>query len=132
MKALTEMSPDSNSFFPKLYDLIVPHGSTADTFDTVFLVMDHVETDLNKVLKLGSAVKIDESHVKNILYNLLCSLNYLASANILHRDLKPGNILMNKYCQVRICDFGLARTLPKSVSRPNSVSPLYLRMSVIN
>jgi serine/threonine protein kinase len=40
-------------------------------------------------------------------------MNFLSSANIVHRDLKPANILMNKKCQVKICDFGLARTLPE-------------------
>mmetsp|Transcript_5360 Transcript_5360/g.8283 ORF Transcript_5360/g.8283 Transcript_5360/m.8283 type:complete len:109 (+) Transcript_5360:517-843(+) len=31
---------------------------------------------------------------------------------IVHRDLKPSNVLINKDCQIKICDFGLARTLP--------------------
>ncbi|KAL6007143.1 Cyclin-dependent kinase 7 [Asimina triloba] len=41
---------------------------------------------------------------------LLQGLQYLHSANILHRDLKPGNILLNSNCDLKICDFGLART----------------------
>ena len=39
-------------------------------------------------------------------------MNYIHSANILHRDLKPANILVNEDCNVKICDFGLARTDP--------------------
>ena len=31
------------------------------------------------------------------------------SANIIHRDLKPSNILVNKNCDLKICDLGLAR-----------------------
>lgn len=34
---------------------------------------------------------------------------YIHSANVLHRDLKPGNLLVNADCELKICDFGLAR-----------------------
>jgi len=33
------------------------------------------------------------------------------SAHVLHRDLKPGNLLVNKNCDLKICDFGLARAV---------------------
>ncbi len=33
------------------------------------------------------------------------------SANVLHRDLKPANVLVNEDCSVKICDFGLARSI---------------------
>ncbi|KAL9259739.1 Mitogen-activated protein kinase homolog NTF3-like protein [Drosera capensis] len=45
-----------------------------------------------------------------IAMQLLRGLKYLHSANILHRDLKPGNLLINANCDLKICDFGLART----------------------
>jgi mitogen-activated protein kinase 1/3 len=38
-------------------------------------------------------------------------VKYLHSANVLHRDLKPANILVNEDCSVKICDFGLARSI---------------------
>ena len=46
-----------------------------------------------------------------ILYNILCSVNFLHSANVIHRDIKPANILINSECEVKICDFGMARTI---------------------
>jgi serine/threonine protein kinase len=38
-------------------------------------------------------------------------VKYLHSANVLHRDLKPANVLVNEDCSVKICDFGLARSI---------------------
>jgi mitogen-activated protein kinase 1/3 len=46
-----------------------------------------------------------------VVYNLLCAVRYLHTANVLHRDLKPANILVNEDCSVKICDFGLARSI---------------------
>ena len=37
-------------------------------------------------------------------------MKYIHSANVLHRDLKPSNLLLNANCDLKICDFGLART----------------------
>lgn len=37
------------------------------------------------------------------------------AAHVLHRDLKPGNLLVNKNCDLKICDFGLAREAPPSL-----------------
>jgi mitogen-activated protein kinase 1/3 len=45
------------------------------------------------------------------VYNLLCAVKYLHGCNIIHRDLKPANILINEDCSVKICDFGLARSI---------------------
>lgn len=56
-----------------------------------------------------------------MVYNLFCAVKYLHSANVLHRDLKPANILVNEDCSVKICDFGLAR----SIAGIESASVLY-------
>lgn len=38
-------------------------------------------------------------------------MKYIHSAAVLHRDIKPGNILVNEDCTVRLCDFGLGRSI---------------------
>jgi len=38
-------------------------------------------------------------------------MKYLHSAEVLHRDLKPANVLINEDCTVKVCDFGLARSV---------------------
>ena len=46
-----------------------------------------------------------------ITQQLLVALEYLHSAHVLHRDLKPANVLLSGTCDVKICDFGLARVV---------------------
>ena len=48
-------------------------------------------------------------HCSFIMYQMLCGVQYLHSAGILHRDLKPVNILVDLNCRVQIIDFGLSR-----------------------
>ena len=45
-------------------------------------------------------------------------MNFFHSAGIMHRDIKPANILIDAECQIRLCDFGLSRTVPKSDVMP--------------
>lgn len=78
------------------------------SFKDVYLVYELMDTDLHQIIK--SPQPLSNDHCKYFIYQLLCGLQYLHSANILHRDLKPGNLLVNANCDLKICDFGLART----------------------
>ncbi|THG08953.1 hypothetical protein TEA_014528 [Camellia sinensis var. sinensis] len=78
------------------------------TFKDVYLVYELMDTDLHQIIKSSQALTND--HCQYFLFQLLRGLKYLHSANILHRDLKPGNLLINANCDLKICDFGLART----------------------
>lgn len=72
----------------------------------VYIVQCLMETDLYKLLKTQ---KLSNDHVCYFLYQILRGLKYIHSANVLHRDLKPSNLLLNTTCDLKICDFGLAR-----------------------
>ncbi|KAJ7375073.1 Mitogen-activated protein kinase 1 [Desmophyllum pertusum] len=72
----------------------------------VYIVQSLMETDLYKLLKTQ---KLSNDHICYFLYQILRGLKYIHSANVLHRDLKPSNLLLNTTCDLKICDFGLAR-----------------------
>jgi len=84
-----------------------------DKFDHIFIVMDLGFSDFKKLLNSVPNTEITEMHIITLLYNQLCAINFLHTLNIVHRDLKPANFLLNENCSVMICDFGLARVLPK-------------------
>ena len=46
-----------------------------------------------------------------IVWQSLKALKYMHSAGLLHRDMKPSNLLLNSDCLMKICDFGLARSV---------------------
>jgi len=45
------------------------------------------------------------------VYNLISAIKYLHDSNVIHRDLKPANILVNEDCTIKLCDYGLARSI---------------------
>ncbi|XP_042361017.1 mitogen-activated protein kinase 3 [Plectropomus leopardus] len=77
-----------------------------DNMRDVYIVQTLMETDLYKLLKTQ---KLSNDHICYFLYQILRGLKYIHSANVLHRDLKPSNLLINTTCDLKICDFGLAR-----------------------
>lgn len=87
-----------------------------ENVNRIFLVMEYMEFDMKKLISTSSPSDFDQSHLVTIFYNLLCAVKYMHSAGIMHRDLKPGNVLMDGQCFVKICDFGLARTFPTNKS----------------
>ncbi|KAJ9100129.1 hypothetical protein QFC20_005541 [Naganishia adeliensis] len=91
-----------------LYDMdIVPDPPGTWNFNEVYLYEELMEADLHAIIRSGQP--LSDAHFQSFLYQTLCGLKYIHSANVLHRDLKPGNLLVNADCELKICDFGLAR-----------------------
>ena len=91
----------------KLYDIIEPKD--LKTFDCLYLVMEYAQSDIKKLAK--SAIHLQKVHIQTLIYNILSGLKFIHTADVIHRDLKPANILINEDCTVKICDFGLARSI---------------------
>ena len=73
------------------------------------MVLEFAESDLKKILK--STLSLEILHIQTIIYNLLCAVKFLHESKVIHRDLKPANVLINEDCSIKLCDFGLARSL---------------------
>jgi mitogen-activated protein kinase 1/3 len=85
-------------------NLLTP--STED-FTEFFLVMDVMETDLKHVFK--SNQKLTDAHIQFFIYQGLRALNIVHAAGVIHRDITPANVLVNTNCDLKLCDFGLAK-----------------------
>jgi len=82
--------------------------------------MDKQDFDLKNMLDNLPKSHLDEDTIITILYNILSAVHFIHSTNLVHRDLKPANILMDNDCQIKICDFGLTRHLPKLDKKTDS------------
>ncbi|OHT17447.1 CMGC family protein kinase [Tritrichomonas foetus] len=78
-----------------------------EDFTAIVIVMDLMDTDMYQIINSQQPLLVD--HHKYFIYQLLRGLKFIHSAGILHRDLKPGNLMLNANCDLKIGDFGLAR-----------------------
>ena len=82
-------------------------------FDDLYIVLELMDTDMAKLLR--SNLKLEESQRCYFTYQILKAMKYIHSGSILHRDLKPANIIINENCDLKVCDFGLARYTDPSI-----------------
>merc|ERR1711871_1149154 len=80
----------------------------ADNDRDLYLVFEHMETDLHAAIRANI---LQDVHKQYIMWQTLKALKFMHSANLLHRDMKPSNLLLNSDCLMKVADFGLARSL---------------------
>ncbi|OJJ70663.1 hypothetical protein ASPBRDRAFT_180824 [Aspergillus brasiliensis CBS 101740] len=90
--------------------------------EDIYLVTELLATDLNRLMR---SKPLEPQFVQYFTYQILRGLKYIHSAGVIHRDLKPSNILVNENCDLKICDFGLARV--KEHQMTGYVSTRYYR-----
>ena len=105
LREITLLRFMKNKFIVELLD--IEYDRNDKNFDCIYLIFECLPSDLKKLIKSSSFLTMDD--VRMYVYHILCGLKYIHSCAVLHRDLKPGNILLDKNYQIKICDFGLAR-----------------------
>jgi len=84
-----------------------------------FLVMEYVEGEslADKIAREG---KLSEEETRSIVIEVCKGLEHAHSKKVIHRDMKPGNVMLGKDGAVKIADFGLARLCHDSIARMTS------------
>uniref|UniRef100_A0A8D9EUT2 Serine/threonine-protein kinase SAK n=1 Tax=Cacopsylla melanoneura TaxID=428564 RepID=A0A8D9EUT2_9HEMI len=124
-KVLQEIEIHSKLCHPNVIKLL-DHFSYGDN---IYLVLELCENDTVKRY-LDENGKLSEREARDLLEQIVQGLLYLQSQNIVHRDIKPDNLLLTKDMQVKIADFGLATQLTTPDDKhmtmcgtPNYISP---------
>ena len=90
-------------------DLLLVLCLTQHTTHTRTSLYIHLtETDLHAVVRANI---LEPIHKEYIIYQLIKCLKYMHSAELVHRDIKPANLLLDSNCLVKVCDFGLCRSV---------------------
>lgn len=83
----------------------------------VFILMDYIEgTTLQTELFLHQHQPFDQEGITHILQPICSALNYAHNMGMVHCDIKPGNIMINKYDELLLTDFGIARMTDTATS----------------
>lgn len=89
-----------------IIDMIKP--SSLESFKEVYLIQELMETDMHRVIRTQD---LSDDHAQYFVYQTLRALKAIHSADVIHRDLKPSNLLLNSNCDLKVADFGLARSV---------------------
>ena len=81
----------------------------------IYMILEIMDMDLSSFLKANKS-ELHETHVKILMFQLLNGLKYLHISQVVHRDIKPRNLLVNIKCRLKIADFGLAKLCHPSLS----------------
>lgn len=93
----------------------------------VFMVFEYLEYDLTGILETPE-IRFTQDHIKSWSQQLLSGVHYMHTNKIIHRDLKASNLLINKKGELKIADWGLARSWNNDMKRlTNRVITLWYR-----
>ena len=126
------MSMFDHAFIIKIYNYFIEHNNNA-TY--IYIVMEYCEKgSLVDILQIRGG-KFDERKAAVILIETWIALEELKKCNIIHRDLKLENILVDAHGHIRISDFGFSRELPPNM-KPDDLltycgSPAYAAPEII-
>ncbi len=90
----------------------IARDSSGRELQVPFIVMEHVEGTLLKDLVAQGPLPAEQA--AQIVEGILTALEYSHRAGVVHRDIKPGNVMVTSTGQVKVMDFGIARAISDS------------------
>ena len=93
----------------------------------LYLVFDHMEHDLKQCLDRHFPTGMPIALVQSCLVQILRGLAFCHARLVLHRDLKPQNVLIDALGRVKLADFGLARAFQTRRAYTQEVVTLWYR-----
>lgn len=111
------------------HENIVSLHDVIHTENKLMLVFEYMDKDLKKFMdSRGTGGALDYITIKSFMHQLLQGIAFCHNNRVLHRDLKPQNLLINNKGQLKLADFGLARAFGIPVNTfSNEVVTLWYR-----
>jgi len=113
---------------PNIVRLVdICHGPRYEHEMVLYLVFEHVDQDLNAYLERCPPPGLGADKIRDLMWQILCGVDFLHSHRIVHRDIKPQNILLSNDGTLKIADFGLARIYDFNALLTSTVVTLWYR-----
>jgi len=129
-KIIDSVENEINIMLKINHDNIIRLHETIKTKNHICLIMDYCNEDLNKYIKKNG--RISEKQTKNFITQIACGMYFLNKLNLIHRDLKPHNILISESNVIKIADFGFVKEYDDSNMLDTLCgSPIYMAPEIL-
>merc|ERR1719458_1040591 len=111
----------------RLVDICHGERKPGDREMVLYLVFEHMDQDLAVYLERCPGPGLAPDRIKDLMWQLLCGIDFLHSHRIVHRDIKPQNVLLGRDSCLKLADFGLARIYDFNALLTSTVVTLWYR-----
>jgi uncharacterized protein (TIGR02145 family) len=100
---------EARNMFKMSHPNIIKVTDLIDEGETVAFVMEYIEGETLKEY-LDRKGKLSDTEIKNLFSQMLDAVGYVHKQKLVHRDIKPSNFMINREGQIKLMDFGIAKT----------------------